>query len=472
MNRAVHRPPSLRRFGAGAALAMASAGLLVPPATAIAATPIDGGPITILPVPIDISAGDQYDPHVSGDIASYTSGTTVHYYDFFTGLDEAVPTWPDTKDELSDTGNNRIAFARLDLDTFNQTIRIYDIASQKLGEVDPQTDPHRSEAATGSDTVAFIDNSAVVGGDLFASRIGETTQQVTADARIDQRPAVSPLGDLVVYESCAASAVSCDIHQAAWNGSAWLVTSLTDTTDAEANPDTDGTNVVYDAVRAGQRDICWQPIGGGVEQCLALAGEQRNPSIAGGVILYEDVIDGSGDLFVYEVASNRRFRITSTPTDETLSDIAKLPDGRLRVVWTAGSSLVERDVYGATITLPTVGPTYTFGGFQQPVDARPTLNQMKAGGAVPVKFSLGGNQGLSIFAAGFPKSQAVACDTTANVDGIEQTVTAGGSSLGYDALTATYTYVWKTDRAWAGTCRQLVLAFADGSVQRATFQFK
>ncbi len=100
------------------------------------------------------------------------------------------------------------------------------------------------------------------------------------------------------------------------------------------------------------------------------------------------------------------------------------------------------------------------------------LNQMKAGAAVPVKFSLGGNQGLSIFAAGYPKSQVIACGATADVDGIEQTVNAGGSSMTYDPSTDAYDYVWKTDKAWVGTCRQLVLAFADGSVQRADFKFK
>jgi hypothetical protein len=129
-------------------------------------------------------------------------------------------------------------------------------------------------------------------------------------------------------------------------------------------------------------------------------------------------------------------------------------------------------VYGATLELPPVGPTYHFGGFTSPVDGLPTLNQMKAGAAVPVKFSLGSSLGLSIFAAGYPKSQSVACTSTAPVDGIEETVTAGASGLQYDAASGIYHYVWKTDKAWAGTCRQLVLAFADGSIARAGFKFK
>ena len=149
-----------------------------------------------------------------------------------------------------------------------------------------------------------------------------------------------------------------------------------------------------------------------------------------------------------------------------------LPDGRVRVVWASGAT-GSRDVYGATFTIPAVEPpAYAFGGFLQPVDPLPALNSMKAGAAVPVKFSLGGDRGLDIFAAGYPRSRVITCDSTASVDGIEHTVTAGGSSLQYDALTDVYTYVWKTDKAWAGTCRQLVLGFADGTFERANFKLK
>jgi hypothetical protein len=79
---------------------------------------------------------------------------------------------------------------------------------------------------------------------------------------------------------------------------------------------------------------------------------------------------------------------------------------------------------------------------------------------------------LAVFASGYPVSGAVACDSGAPTSEIEQTVTASGSSLSYDTITQTYTYVWKTDKAWAGTCRQLVVGFADGSQHRASFQFK
>ena len=34
-----------------------------------------------------------------------------------------------------------------------------------------------------------------------------------------------------------------------------------------------------------------------------------------------------------------------------------------------------------------------------------------------------------------------------------------------------YTYVWKTNKAWAGTCRQLVVKLDDGTYHRANFNF-
>jgi hypothetical protein len=117
-------------------------------------------------------------------------------------------------------------------------------------------------------------------------------------------------------------------------------------------------------------------------------------------------------------------------------------------------------------------PTYTFSGFFQPVDNPPTFNVVKAGSAIPVKFSLGGYRGLSIFAAGSPSSQQIACDTSSPASDIEVTVTAGGSSLSYDAATDTYTYVWKTNAAWAGTCRQLNVKLNDGTSHLANFRFK
>ena len=460
--------PRGRRFGVGGSLAIAAAGILLAPARGMAATPIDGGAFTIFPITINASAGDQYDAHVSGDVVSYTAEDKVRFYDFFSGSDAGVPSPVGATDLLSDVSNGRITFTRVEA-SGQIPVMLFDLASATTTTVDPKATEQQFSAAIGGSTIALIDLNASPQGELVATAGGPITQ-LTADTQTEQSPSVAPLGNLVVYESCG---TNCDIRQVTWNGSSWAAATITSTAEDEHNPDTDGSLIVYDAVRGGEKDIAWQPVGGGPEQRLELPGEQRNPSIRAGVISFESVAvgDTAAELFLYQVATNRLFRITNTPADDSLNDLDVLADGRVRLVWSAGD-LGQRDVYGATVELPPAGPIYHFGGFQQPVDARPTVNLMKAGGAVPVKFSLGGSQGLSIFAAGPPRSQVIACDTTADVDGVEQTVSAGGSSLTYDPVSDTYSYVWKTDKSWAGTCRQLVLAFADGSVERATFKFK
>lgn len=131
----------------------------------------------------------------------------------------------------------------------------------------------------------------------------------------------------------------------------------------------------------------------------------------------------------------------------------------------------------------TFSVVYDWSGFFRPIDNGGVYNKAKAGSAVPVKFSLGGDQGLAIFATGtktvngadieftYPTSATMPCSNSADIDAIEETVTAGSSSLSYDPITKEYNYVWKTDKGWAGTCRQLVVKLNDGTIHRANFTF-
>jgi hypothetical protein len=111
------------------------------------------------------------------------------------------------------------------------------------------------------------------------------------------------------------------------------------------------------------------------------------------------------------------------------------------------------------------------GGFLPPADNLPSFNRAKAGSAIPVKFNIGGNMGMNIFASGYPRSLRIACEGGTPQDDIEETVTAGSSSLKYDAASNQYIYVWKTDKSWGGTCRQLIVRLIDGSEHKANFTF-
>jgi hypothetical protein len=97
----------------------------------------------------------------------------------------------------------------------------------------------------------------------------------------------------------------------------------------------------------------------------------------------------------------------------------------------------------------------------------------KAGSDIPVKFSPGGYRGRNTFAADPSSSQQIGCSTSAPLNDIEQTVTAGGSSLSFDAASDTLTYVGKTDPAWKGMCSQLIQKLNDDcAAHTANFQFK
>jgi len=115
---------------------------------------------------------------------------------------------------------------------------------------------------------------------------------------------------------------------------------------------------------------------------------------------------------------------------------------------------------------------YNFSGFFQPVDNLPVFNVTKAGNSIPIKFSLDGFQGMDIFLNGYPLSRQIACDSSAPLGNVEQTVNAGGSSLSYDMSADQYVYVWKTSKPWAGTCRQFIMILKDGSIHIANFKFK
>jgi Tol biopolymer transport system component len=176
---------------------------------------------------------------------------------------------------------------------------------------------------------------------------------------------------------------------------------------------------------------------------------------------------------------------TSNSTRET--DPAWSPDGT-KILFTADYDVWKMKLDGTnrmnltkTTTKAEWGPDWqplptsydAFSGFFSPVNDPPTLNVVKAGSAVPVKFSLGGDEGLDVFAEGYPKTRRIDCSSSAPLDAIGQTTNAaGGSGLSYDATTGRYTYVWKTQKAWSGTCRQLVVKLDDGSVHRANFKFK
>lgn len=116
---------------------------------------------------------------------------------------------------------------------------------------------------------------------------------------------------------------------------------------------------------------------------------------------------------------------------------------------------------------------YAFSGFSNPIAALPALNKANAGRTVPVKYSLHDATGavipdLSSFAS--LVSAPAACDTNAPTTDAEETDAAGSTTIQFDS--GQFAYHWKTQSAWAGTCRVLQLTLNDGTQYTVAFQFR
>jgi hypothetical protein len=139
--------------------------------------------------------------------------------------------------------------------------------------------------------------------------------------------------------------------------------------------------------------------------------------------------------------------------------------------WNSAPGATVREVALRTSFSFASAPTFSFTGFFPPVLNPPAVNSVEAGRAVPVKFSLGGDQGLDIFQVESPSSISCVCPA-GPTNLVEPTTTASTSGLQYDPISQTYIYVWKTERAWAQSCRQLTLGFKYGTTRTALFSFR
>jgi hypothetical protein len=126
---------------------------------------------------------------------------------------------------------------------------------------------------------------------------------------------------------------------------------------------------------------------------------------------------------------------------------------------TARLCVTSNDADEATVSIPvTLNVQYAFTQQSRP-------GGESAGRTIPIRFSLDGNEGLAVFAGGYPQVQPCGGGASAPAD------SAGSSTLAYDASTNTYQWNWKTDRAWAGSCRALVLKLIDGTTHTVQVNF-
>jgi len=115
-------------------------------------------------------------------------------------------------------------------------------------------------------------------------------------------------------------------------------------------------------------------------------------------------------------------------------------------------------------------PTYTFIGFQSPVNNPPQVNIGKGGKTYPVKFQVKDANGAYVTSLSVVKSITVAatnCDPADTPDALEVTST-GGTALRYDTTANQFVFNWQTPKGVG--CYTLTFTLDNDDTHAADFK--
>jgi TolB protein len=155
---------------------------------------------------------------------------------------------------------------------------------------------------------------------------------------------------------------------------------------------------------------------------------------------------------------------------ETVQCTGTVPSGSaldLSSIGTKSFTVRAADEYGGRAEVTrTYKVVYAFGGFDRPVGADGSVDDVKAGDALPLKFSLQGDHGADVVAGAV--WQAASCADWSSLG----PAAAGQGKLSYNSSTDRYVDLVTTDSSWKGSCRTVDLQLADGSHHVVRVRFR
>ena len=303
--------------------------------------------------------GNQTDPHIDGNLVSYTddnlSGTTnVRYFNFAANVDQPAP--GNGADSQSEVNAGRIVYT--ESTPSGSQVVLFDTATQTRIVVPGYG---FSKPSIGGQYLVFEDRSSTEF--MHPSEIGmyslpaDLYSPFTNDHVPDTNPIVSPAGNAMIYQKCQSAGVGC-IFQGFLVVAPGTVPPITiPDNPGESQYDVSGDQVLaYTSNKNGDIDIYIQPIiGTQAETHLSILGEQRDVSIAGNLVAFESPVQLGNvmeyDIFVYNISTGKLYRATSTPADETLSDISVSNDVA-RIVYAASNSSGQYDLLAFKFKVP------------------------------------------------------------------------------------------------------------------------
>ena len=291
------------------------------------------------------SPTSQIEAHIDGKLVAYTDYEVnptgyfhVRYYDLSTNTDYLVP---GTATPMHpDINGGRIVFQ----DSRAGEIVVFDTASQTRTTVPGSG----SSPSIGGNTVAIWGNTDPDGS--FNPKIRAydlstgTSTQLAGENLPTVFPAVSSDGNVIVWQKCQDNALNCDIYSSVQTSpGVFATTQLTGADRDDRQPDTDGEIVAYYCFKPGEpndRDICFQPLAGGVETRLSIPRSQTNARVSRNFITFSSEFPLSEapfnrDIFLYEISTGSLYRVTDTADIDGFADIS-VSGGIGRVVYSTG----------------------------------------------------------------------------------------------------------------------------------------
>jgi hypothetical protein len=200
-------------------------------------------------------------------------------------------------------------------------------------------------------------------------------------------------------------------------------------------------------------------------------------TIAPSNIQFVGNINDGGSFFFGDVPAQPT--CTATDGGSGLNSAGCVVSGYSTAVGTHTLKATATDKAGNTATKEisyTVKP-YTLNGFYQPIDMNDTVNTVKNGSTVPVKFELfkGATELTSTSAVTSIVAKTVNCAAfNGDPEDAIETVATGGTSLRYDATAGQFIYNWTTPKGTkeVGKCYSLTMTAADSSTITAYFKLK
>lgn len=292
--------------------------------------------------PVAVSAGDQYNPSISGPYVTYTDlaagDADVDYADLRDASIHTVAAGSGDQ-QLSDVFGHYVVYTSTPIGG-EPDVFLYDISSGTTSRL--TNTPWAENVPKGTSDLVAWEGYATGSSDICIYRISTSSTSCLTAPGDQLTPAVS--GSYVSYIDQGAN-YSLVVYNADTGATRTIFAG------PAQSPDVDGNHVAFANVAGSSSDIAVYDLASGSMKTLMLAGDQLNPHVSGDWVSFEDLVTGISHIGLWNYVTGELEHVNVGPSSQTLSDI----DGN-HVVYTDDRA-GRLDIYSLQFASDTTPPT-------------------------------------------------------------------------------------------------------------------